>query len=188
MHGETRLIVVEDHAETAEGLKRFLNAVGYQVFIATDMASALSLASSVQFDVLLSDLGLPDGTGWDLLKRLSAERRIRAIAFSGYNTPADRKRSVEAGFLEHLAKATRPGPALRRDWPGYRGCVDSAGPRPQEEQCYPPGRDAFSEASDILYLRDSIPIRRTPRKASLTWKGSDYSLRLSAETRCPLGP
>ena len=108
MHGEIRLIVVEDHAETAEGLKKFLSATGYQVFVATDMASALSLASSVQFDVLLSDLGLPDGTGWELLKRLSAERRIRAIAFSGYNSPADRQRSAEAGFLEHLAKPLAP--------------------------------------------------------------------------------
>ena len=108
MHGETRLIVVEDHAETAEGLKRFLNAVGYQVFVATDMASALSLATSVQFDVLLSDLGLPDGSGWELLKRLSTERRIRAIAFSGHNSPADRQRSAEAGFLEHLAKPLAP--------------------------------------------------------------------------------
>ena len=94
MNGEIRLIVVEDHADTAEGLKRFLSAIGYQVFVATDMASAVSLSSSVQFDVLLSDLGLPDGSGWDLLKQLSAERRIRAIAFSGYNSPADRQRSA----------------------------------------------------------------------------------------------
>jgi hypothetical protein len=108
MQGGTRLIVVEDHAETAEGLKRFLSAIGYQVFVATDMASALSLAAAVEFDVLLSDLGLPDGTGWELLKRLSAERRIRAIAFSGYNSPADRQRSAEAGFLEHLAKPLAP--------------------------------------------------------------------------------
>jgi DNA-binding response OmpR family regulator len=108
MHGGTRLIVVEDHAETAEGLKRFLTAVGYQVFVATDMASALCLASSVQFDVLLSDLGLPDGSGWELLKKLSSERRIRAIAFSGHNTPEDRQRSAEAGFLEHLPKPLAP--------------------------------------------------------------------------------
>src|SRR6266550_7979928 len=101
---QLRLIVVEDHANTAEALKKFLKAVGYQVFVATDLASALSLASTVEFDLLLSDLGLPDGNGWELLKRLSAERRIRAIAFSGYNSPADLQRSAEAGFLEHLAK------------------------------------------------------------------------------------
>lgn len=105
---QLRLIVVEDHANSAEGLKRFLSAIGYQVFIATDMHSALSLAAVVEFDVLLSDLALPDGTGWELMKRLSAERRIRAIAFSGHNSAADVQRSAEAGFLEHIPKPLCP--------------------------------------------------------------------------------
>ena len=105
---QLRLIVVEDHADTAEGLKKFLNALGYEVFVATDMTTALSLASAVEFDVLLSDLALPDGNGWELLKRLSAERRIRAIAFSGYNSPADLQRSADAGFLEHIPKPLCP--------------------------------------------------------------------------------
>ena len=105
---QLRLIVVEDHANSAEGLKRFLNAIGHQVFVATDMTSALSLASAVEFDVLLSDLALPDGDGWELMKRLSAERRIRAIAFSGHNSPADLQRSAEAGFLEHIPKPLCP--------------------------------------------------------------------------------
>ena len=108
LHKQLRLIVVEDHANSAEGLKRFLTAIGYQVFIATDMQSALSLAAAVEFDVLLSDLGLPDGTGWELMKRLSAERRIRAIAFSGHNSAADVQRSAEAGFLEHIPKPLCP--------------------------------------------------------------------------------
>ena len=105
---QLRLIVVEDHAESADGLKKFLNAVGYRVFVATDMTSALSLASAVEFDVLLSDLALPDGNGWELLKRLSAERQIRAIAFSGHNSPDDLQRSAEAGFIEHIPKPLCP--------------------------------------------------------------------------------
>ena len=105
---QLRLIVVEDHANTAEALKKFLKAVGYQVFVATDMGSAVSLASVVEFDVLLSDLALPDGNGWELMKRLSAERRIRAIAFSAHNSPADLQRSAEAGFIEHLPKPLSP--------------------------------------------------------------------------------
>jgi CheY-like chemotaxis protein len=105
---QLRLIVVEDHADTAEGLTRFLKAVGYQVFVATDMASALSLAFSAEFDLLLSDLALPDGNGWELMKRLSAERRIRAIAFSAHNSPADIQRSAEVGFIEHLPKPLSP--------------------------------------------------------------------------------
>ena len=103
-----RLIVVEDHADTAEALKKFLKAVGYQVFVATDMASALTLASSVQFDLLLSDIGLPDGTGWELLKKLMAEQPIRAIAFSAHNLPEDRQQSAAAGFVEHLPKPLSP--------------------------------------------------------------------------------
>jgi CheY-like chemotaxis protein len=105
---QLRLIVVEDHADTAEGLKKFLKAVGYQVFVATDMTSALSLASAVEFDLLLSDLALPDGDGWELMKRLSADRRIRAIAISAHSSPADMQRSAEAGFIEHLPKPLCP--------------------------------------------------------------------------------
>jgi CheY-like chemotaxis protein len=108
-HSPLRLIVVEDHATTAEGLKKFLKAVGYEVFVATDMTSAIWLATSVQFDLLVSDLGLPDGTGWDLLKQLNAKRQnIRAIAFSAHNSPEDVKQSVEAGFIEHLSKPISP--------------------------------------------------------------------------------
>ena len=105
---QLRLIVVEDHAESADGLKKFLSTVGYRVFVATDMTSALSLASAVEFDVLLSDLALPDGNGWELLKRLSAERQIRAIAFSGHNSADDLQRSAEAGFIEHIPKPLCP--------------------------------------------------------------------------------
>jgi len=105
---QLRLIVVEDHADTAEGLKKFLKAIGYQVFVATDMTSALDLASTVEFDVLLSDLALPDGDGWELMKRLSATRNIRAIALSGHNSDDDLQRSADAGFVEHLAKPLCP--------------------------------------------------------------------------------
>ena len=105
---QIRVIVVEDHSDSAEGLKRLLGSAGYKVFVATDMRSALSLASAIEFDVLLSDLGLPDGSGWELMKRLSAERRIRGIAFSGHNSPADVQRSTDAGFLAHIPKPLSP--------------------------------------------------------------------------------
>jgi CheY-like chemotaxis protein len=105
---QLRLIVVEDHANTAEALKKFLKAVGYQVFVATDMSSALTLASAVEFDLLLSDLALPDGDGWELMKRLNGERHIRAIAFSAHNSPIDLQKSAEAGFIEHLPKPLCP--------------------------------------------------------------------------------
>jgi CheY-like chemotaxis protein len=56
------------------------------------------------FDVLLCDIGLPDGDGWTLLQMLSKNRAITAIAVSGYCSPADVARSKAAGFVAHLAK------------------------------------------------------------------------------------
>ena len=119
-NGATRLIVVEDHAETAEGLKRFLSAVGYKVFVATDMASALSLAAAVEFDVLVSDLGLPDGTGWELLKRLSTcsthpRDRIQRFQLSR-RSPAKCRGRIPRTF----GQASRPGSALCGDLPRRR--------------------------------------------------------------------
>src|SRR5881227_4334674 len=99
-----RIIVVEDHASTAEALQRFLTTVGYKVYIAPDIASARALAKAIEFDVLLSDLRLPDGTGWDLMQELSAMKPIRAIAISGHNTDVDIERSRKVGFLDHIAK------------------------------------------------------------------------------------
>ncbi len=99
-----RVIVVEDQAEIAECLRQFLTAVGYKVYIAPDVASARALAKAIEFDVLVSDLRLPDGTGWELVEGLKSERPIRAIAISGYNAPNDLDRSRRVGFLDHLAK------------------------------------------------------------------------------------
>jgi two-component system CheB/CheR fusion protein len=99
-----RIIVVEDHASTAEALRKFLTTIGYKVYIAPDVASARALAKAIEFDLLLSDLRLPDGTGWDLMKELSATKPVSAIAISGHNTEADVEKSRKVGFLDHIAK------------------------------------------------------------------------------------
>lgn len=99
-----RVILVEDQAEIAESLRRFLTIVGYKVYVAPDVASARALAKAVEFDVLVSDLRLPDGTGWDLMQELSSEHPVRAIAISGYNSPDDIAHSKRVGFLDHIAK------------------------------------------------------------------------------------
>ncbi len=86
----------------------YLRASGHEVHVALDVRSARQLATEIDYDILLSDIGLPDGNGWDLLEELSARRPITAIAMSGYNTDSDRARSKAAGFVEHLPKPLTP--------------------------------------------------------------------------------
>jgi len=103
-----RVFVVEDHAETARGLAMYLRSIGHEVHVALDVRSARQLSTEIDYDILLCDIGLPDGNGWDLLEELTARRPIKAIAMSGYNTDSDRARSKVAGFAEHLPKPLTP--------------------------------------------------------------------------------
>ena len=68
------------------------------------MADALQLAAAERFDVVVSDLGLPDGTGYDLMKQLRDRHGIKGIALSGYGMDQDQRRSREVGFLDHVVK------------------------------------------------------------------------------------
>lgn len=100
-----RVLLVEDHADTASVLKRLLSRSGYEVKVATSAAMALQLSACEEFDVMVSDIGLPDATGYELLAQLRKEKEtIKAIAMSGYGMEDDVQRSREAGFLEHLIK------------------------------------------------------------------------------------
>jgi two-component system CheB/CheR fusion protein len=100
-----RILLVEDHADTVRIIRRLLTAEGHSVQAADDVASALKLACGEEFDVLVSDLGLPDGGGHQLMRELLARgRQPPGIALSGYGTAEDVQRSREAGFLEHLTK------------------------------------------------------------------------------------
>ena len=101
-------MVVEDFRETADAMGRYLRARGHNVTIARDVASALDLAANCSFDVVLADLALPDGDGWRLMQRLQEAGPVRAVAMSGFNTPADVARSMQVGFLDHLAKPVVP--------------------------------------------------------------------------------
>jgi DNA-binding NtrC family response regulator len=99
-----RIILVEDHADSAESLRKFLFFTGAMVYIAPDIASARALAKSIPFDVLVSDLELPDGNGWDLMRELTSERPVTAIAISGHNRLEDVTQSRHVGFIEHISK------------------------------------------------------------------------------------
>jgi PAS domain S-box-containing protein len=99
-----RVLLVEDHSDTREVLAALLGASGYAVKTAAGVEAALRLAAAERFDVVVSDLGLPDGTGYDLMRQLRDEFEIKGIALSGYGMEQDQQRSREAGFLDHVVK------------------------------------------------------------------------------------
>jgi signal transduction histidine kinase len=100
------ILLVDDHWDTVESLRLLLTREDYQVHVATSIAQALEVAKNNDFDLLIADIGLPDGSGIDLLARLksAANRRIVGIALSGFGMEEDLRRSHEAGFAEHLTK------------------------------------------------------------------------------------
>ena len=99
------ILLVEDHGDTAKVMKQLLIQQGHTVEHAGDVASALKLAAERSFDVLLSDLGLPDGSGLDLMRALRARgQNLPGIALSGYGQDEDVRKSKEAGFSDHLTK------------------------------------------------------------------------------------
>jgi len=103
-----RILLVEDHADTAAVLGRLLHRMGYDVLAAGDFATALALVkkeiSNAPIDVVISDLGLPDGSGLDLMRQLSTDYGLRGIALSGFGMDSDLKESITAGFWRHLVK------------------------------------------------------------------------------------
>ncbi|MGA2441743.1 MAG: ATP-binding protein [Tepidisphaeraceae bacterium] len=99
-----RLLVVEDHADTATMLAKLLGSAGYSVKTAGSAAGALDLASREPFDLVVSDIGLPDATGYHLMQQIKERYGMNGIAMSGYGMDEDIRKSREAGFSEHLVK------------------------------------------------------------------------------------
>ena len=97
------LLLVEDHADSAEAIELGLRSAGYRVVVADSVRSALSHADE-QFDVVVSDLGLPDGSGLDVMRALLTRRPIFGIALSGYGAASDVRSTRDAGFQRHLVK------------------------------------------------------------------------------------
>jgi signal transduction histidine kinase/ActR/RegA family two-component response regulator len=110
-----RILLVEDHSDTAQILGRLLESEGHQVRIATNVGDALKLSNEGPMDLIISDLGLPDGSGYDLMMQVRPQMPapIPAIALSGYGTESDIKRSRECGFSQHITKPVDFGRLLR---------------------------------------------------------------------------
>jgi PAS domain S-box-containing protein len=104
-----RILLVEDHADTAKIMRLLLARSGHAVVHAADVAAALALASEGEYDLLISDLGLPDASGLDLIRELRRRgNALRGIALSGYGQEDDVARSRAAGFSTHLVKPITP--------------------------------------------------------------------------------
>jgi nitrogen-specific signal transduction histidine kinase/CheY-like chemotaxis protein len=102
--GRLRILLIEDHVDTARATARLLERCGYKVAWAEGAAAAVRLAESQPFDIVVSDLGLPDGSGFEVMQRLKERYGVPGIALSGFGMEGDILRGREAGFLEHLVK------------------------------------------------------------------------------------
>jgi len=103
-----RILVIENHEVTAKFISLFLERSGHQVTISPDGQTALNRGDLASIDVILSDIGLPDVNGWDLMKQLRPHTLAYAIAMSGFGGEADVQRSLASGYQYHLVKPFVP--------------------------------------------------------------------------------
>jgi CheY-like chemotaxis protein len=99
-----RILLVDDQEDTLRIMSRLLTGLAHRVTTATDVGSALSAADAGAFDVLISDIGLGDGSGLDLMRELLGRSPIKGIALTGYGTAEDVAATRAAGFVGHLTK------------------------------------------------------------------------------------
>jgi PAS domain S-box-containing protein len=99
-----RILLVEDNADTRQVMQMALQGLGCTVTTAGSVAEATAAADREPFDVLISDIGLPDGSGLSLMRELRSRHRLRGIALSGFGREQDLAKSKEVGFDAHLVK------------------------------------------------------------------------------------
>ena len=98
------ILVVENHQDTLDAMKMFLDLRGHTTETAGTMKAALDAAMENTFDLVITDIGLPDGDGWELMRQLRERGPVRAVAMSGYGWKEDLEKSRAAGFEAHLLK------------------------------------------------------------------------------------
>ncbi|MEO8351603.1 MAG: ATP-binding protein [Chthoniobacteraceae bacterium] len=102
---QLRILLVEDHADTANVLRRLLTKDGHSVRIAESIAAGFAYIELEPYDILISDLGLPDGNGTELMtEAFKRQPEIKGIAMSGFGMDEDIEASLAAGFSQHLVK------------------------------------------------------------------------------------
>lgn len=110
--GHFSILLVENHEDTITYVRRFLEHYGHEVRVGRTIHEALQRVDEKEPDVILSDIGLPDGDGWDLLQQLRRKTKAYAIAMTGYGSRADLDRSLAAGYQDHLVKPFTPDKLL----------------------------------------------------------------------------
>jgi len=114
--GRSRILVVDDVPDVTEMISLFLKHAGYQVTTADSAQAALRLARAEAFDMVISDIGMPQMNGYELageLRALHKYKDIPMIAVTGYSEYDDRGRAVNAGFNIHLTKPIDPAGLLK---------------------------------------------------------------------------
>lgn len=99
-----QLLVVDDHPQTLRVLSSLLRKQGHKVLTAECVQAAIKLLEDERFDGLISDIGLPDGNGCDVMRAAKARQSLVGIALSGFGMEEDVQRSLDAGFDHHLTK------------------------------------------------------------------------------------
>ncbi len=99
-----RILVVEDHSDTLQALSRLLSHFGHEISLADGAQNALNILGSKEFDVVLCDIALPDGNGYDVIAEAKRRRPVKAVALTGFSATEDIQRGKEAGFDFHLTK------------------------------------------------------------------------------------
>jgi signal transduction histidine kinase/CheY-like chemotaxis protein len=99
-----RVLVVDDHQDTCTGMKRMLERRGYQIAVAHTAQQAVEKVRTQEFDLLISDIGLPDRSGYELMREVQSSKPLPGIALSGFGTEQDVNEARAAGFSEHLTK------------------------------------------------------------------------------------
>jgi CheY-like chemotaxis protein len=99
-----RVLLVDDHQDTCLGMKRMLERRGYEITIAHSAEQAVEKVRTQEFDLLISDIGLPDRSGYELMREVRVNKHLPGIALSGFGSEEDVNQAREAGFAEHLTK------------------------------------------------------------------------------------
>ncbi|CAG4887768.1 hybrid sensor histidine kinase/response regulator [Paraburkholderia gardini] len=102
--GGLAILLIEDHEDTADVMAQLIRGLGHDVTVVGRVADALAATQATSFDLVVSDVGLPDGTGLDFIMAFREHSDVPAVALTGFGTDDDVRRCLAAGFTSHLTK------------------------------------------------------------------------------------